>query len=288
MRRRLFEIPLPFVDGYVPIFTYGFLLVVAFLAGIALARARAKKLGIDPEVITELGLRAMIAGVVGARLFYVAEHFDEYWPQLYRVFFIHRGGVVFYGGMLGALAVLAHYVIKHKLSAAVLFDVIAPSLAIGLMFGRLGCFMNGCCYGKVCDPDMPFAVQFPKTFHHGKVDGSPAYLQHRDDGLVTQADTQSAPVHPTQLYSSACALGLFAFLSWYFPRRKRPGDVTLLFCLIYPVYRSVIEVFRGDNPPWADGLTTSQNVSVVVFVVALTLWIRRCLALRAEGRGPQG
>lgn len=294
MRRRLFEIPLPFVDLDLPIFSYGVMLVLGFLAGIALARAKAKKQGIDPDVITELGLRAMIAGVLGARLFYVFENFGEFWPQIYKVVFIHEGGLVFYGGMLTVVVVLAHYFIKQKLSAWQLFDILAPSLAIGLMFGRFGCFMNGCCYGDRCSPDLPFAVRFPKSYHgttpqgHPKLEGSPAFLDHLHRRLVTEEDDYACPVHPTQLYSSASALALFLFLNWYFPRRRRPGDVALLFFLIYPLYRFVVEWLRADNEPWFTGLTTSQNISVMMFAVALVLWVRRCRALGADHRASSG
>jgi len=295
MRRRLFEIPLPFINVDLPIFSYGVMLVLGFLLGIALARAKAKRLGIDPDVITELGLRAMIGGVVGARLFYVFENYQDYWPQIYKIVYIHEGGLVFYGGMLAVVAVLAHYFTKQKLNVWQLFDIAAPSLAVGLMFGRFGCFMNGCCYGDRCSPDLPLAVRFPKSYHgvtlegKPKLEGSPAFLDHlhkRDHlgrRLVTEEDDWSCPVHPTQLYSSASALALFLFLNWYFPHRKRPGDVALLFFLIYPIYRFVVEWLRADNEPWFTGLTTSQNISVAMFVTALVLWVRRCKALSAEG-----
>ena len=288
MCRRLFEIPLPFLGGYLPIYSYGVMLVIGFLAGIALGKARARKMGIDPDVITEIGMRAMIAGIVGARLFHVVENFRSYWPQVHKVLYIHEGGLVLYGGILTVLPVLAHYVRKQKLSVPKLFDVLALSLAIGLMFGRLGCFLNGCCFGDVCSPNMPFAVQFPKVMHRGQLEGSPAFLHHLDKGLVARDDDRSAPVHPTQLYSSACALGLLIFLNWYFPLRKRDGDVLLLLCLIYPLYRSVIEWLRADNEPWFTGLTTSQNISLVVFVVTLGLWLRRCSKLKAEGKNAAG
>ncbi len=265
-----------------PIYSYGAMLVVGFLAAIWLARRRAGALGLDPEIFADIGVRAMIAGVAGARLFYVIENFKDFWPHLYRGLFIWQGGLVFYGGFLAVVPVLAHYVRKHNLPVAKLFDVCAPSLAVGLMFGRIGCFLNGCCFGDRCSPNMPFAVRFPKVVHRGILEGSPVYLHHLNKGWITRAATWSLPVHPTQLYSSACALGLFLFLNWYYPQRKRDGDVALLFVLIYPVYRFIIEWLRDDNAPWFTGLTPSQNIGVVVFAIALVLWIRRCRQIRAE------
>ena len=290
MHRRLLEIPLPF-GGYLPIYSYGAMLVVGFLAGIWLARRRARQEGLDPDIFTDIGVRAMIAGVVGARLFFVIENFRSFLPRPHEIFYIHRGGVVFFGGLLAVVAVLAHYLKKRKLKTARVFDIVAPALAIGLMFGRIGCFLNGCCFGDVCSPDMPFAVQFPKVVHHREIEGSPAFLYHANPaedgglGLIDKhKDDRSLPVHPTQAYSSACALALFVFLNWYFPRRKRDGDVALMFFTIYPCYRFVIEWLRDDNRPWFTGLTTSQNIAVVMFAVALWLWVLR---RRGAGRPPE-
>lgn len=277
---------MPFWGVYLPVYSYGVMLVIGFLAGVAVGRARARHMGLNPDVITDLGMRAMIAGIVGARVFYVLENFRSYWPQVHKVLYIHEGGLVLYGGILTVLPVLAHYVRKQKLSVPKLFDILAPSLAIGIMFGRLGCFLNGCCFGDMCSPDMPLAVQFPKVVHRGQLEGSPAFLHHLDKGLVAREDDRSAPVHPTQLYSSACALGLFLFLNWYSPRRKRDGDVALLFCLAYPLCRFIIEWLRADNEPWFTGLTTSQNISLAVFAATLALWLRRCRKLKAEGQTP--
>ncbi len=274
MHRRLLEIPLP-GGHYLPIYSYGAMLVVGFLTGIWLARRRAEAEGLDPEIFTDMGVRAMIAGVLGARLFFVVENWRDYWPQVHRVLFIQEGGLVFYGGLLAVLAVLGHYIAKRRLPAAKLLDIAAPSLAIGLTFGRIGCFLNGCCFGDRCSPNMPFAVRFPKVIHHGVLEGSPVYLHHLANGWVTQADNYSLPVHPTQLYSSACAFLSFLFLNWYYPKRRREGDVALLWLMIYPCYRFVIEWLRDDNPPWITGLTPSQNVSVLVFAAAAVVWIRR-------------
>ena len=294
MHRRLLDIPLPF-GGHVPVFSYGAMLVLGFVSGIWMARRRAAQLGMDPDTIADMGVRAMIGGIVGARVFYVVENFSDFWPGLHRALYIHEGGLVLFGGMLSVFAVLAHYILKRHLSVAKLFDACAPSMAIGLMFGRMGCFLNGCCFGDVCDADMPFAVRFPKAIYNGQIEGSPAFMHHAWPpergglGLIDAAtESRSLPVHPTQVYSSVCALALMLFLNWYFPRRKRDGDVALLFCMIYPCYRFVIEWLRADNEPWATGLTTSQNIGVVMFAAAAAMWVRRRLKLRAQGTSSGG
>src|SRR3990167_7683723 len=210
MRRILFEIPLPFLKS-IPIYSYGFMLMVAFVTAIIIARWRAKKEGIDPNKVTDLGIYLVCAGIFGARLFFIIQYFDDYRHNLLNVFKIYEGGLVYYGGLFAGIITLFIFVKKHHLPflklfdilmpsdlnllnvfkiyegglvyygglfAGIitlfifvkkhhlpflkLFDILMPSAALGLGLGRIGCFLNGCCFGKVAQ-HIPWALQFPRT-----------------------------------------------------------------------------------------------------------------------------
>ncbi|MEX2317534.1 MAG: prolipoprotein diacylglyceryl transferase family protein [Pirellulales bacterium] len=161
----IFWLPQVFPDG-LPLRGYGLMVLAGISAGVALAVYRARQQGIDPELILSLTIWLVIFGVIGARLFYVI----EYWPTkfagknlsqtLLEIVNIPEGGLVVYGALIGAALGFAIFVRKYKLPLLAAADMIAPSLAIGLAFGRIGCFLNGCCYGG--ETERPWAVTFPK------------------------------------------------------------------------------------------------------------------------------
>jgi len=158
-------LPRVFPDG-LPVRGYGIMLLVGISSGVGMAMYRAKQGGLDPEIILSLAIWLVICGVVGARLFYVTEYWDESFAgrsprdTLLEIANIPEGGLVIYGGLIGAAFGFVIFVVKHRLPLLAMADLIAPSMAIGLAFGRIGCFLNGCCYGGVTD--LPWHVTFPK------------------------------------------------------------------------------------------------------------------------------
>lgn len=273
MRKILFEIPLPFFQRNIPIYSYGFMLMVAFLVAISIARWRARKEGIDPNKITDLGIYLVCAGILGARLFFIIQFFDDYKNNLFSIFKIYEGGLVYYGGLFTGIITLFFYVKKHHLPFLKIIDVVIPSAALGLGFGRIGCFLNGCCFGKIA-PHMPWAMQFPRTLDKtGMVDGSPAFLHQYELGLVHLSDIHTLPIHPTQLYSFLSDVALFFILSAFFRFRNRNGEVLLLFGIIYSVIRFCMELLRGDNPLLFSLFTVAQIISIGMFVVSVTLFV---------------
>lgn len=273
MRRILFEIPLPFSQKHIPIYAYGFMLMVAFLVSIAVARRRARKEGIDPAKVTDVGIYLVCAGIVGARIFFIIQFFDDYKNNLFSIFKIYEGGLVYYGGLFAGALTLFVYVRKHRLPVLKLFDIIAPSIALGLGIGRIGCFLNGCCFGKLA-PHIPWAVRFPSTIDKaGMIDGSPAFLHHYELGLVRLSDTHALPIHPTQLYSFLADVVLFFFLNAFFKYRKKDGEVLLLLGILYPIIRYSMELLRNDTPLFFSLFTIAQIVSISVFIVSITLFI---------------
>ncbi len=273
MRRILFEIPLPFLQKCIPVYSYGFMLMIAFLVCIAIARWRARKEGIDPQKISDLGIYLVCAGIAGARIFFVIQFFDDYKDNLLGVFKVYEGGLVYYGGLFAAVVTLFVYARKTRLPVLRILDIVAPSTALGLGIGRIGCFLNGCCFGKLA-PHLPWAVQFPKTLDKtGIIDGSPVFLHQYELGLVHLSDLHALPVHPTQLYSFLADGALFFVLSAFFKYRKKDGEVILAFGMLYPVIRYCMELLRGDNPLFFDFFTVSQIMSISLFVVSAPLFI---------------
>jgi len=155
MYPELFKIP--FIDLPVP--TYGLMMVTGFLAAVLVMRRLSRDISTNPIFITNASLYALIAGVVGARLFYVVHYFDSFRTNLLSVFAVWHGGLEFLGGVLLAIVVLLFYLLRHKLSIRHYFDILAIGLMLGLAFGRIGCFLKGDCYSR--PTEAPLAVRFP-------------------------------------------------------------------------------------------------------------------------------
>lgn len=273
MRRILFEIPIPFFSQSIPIYSYGFMLMVAFLVSIAVARWRAKKEGIDPNAITDLGIYLIFAGIAGARLFFVIQFYEDYKNNLLNIFKIYEGGLVYYGGLFAAIIMLLVFVRKRKLPVLKVIDIIVPSTALGLAFGRIGCFLNGCCFGKI-SLNLPWAVYFPMTVDsQGMVDGSPVFIYHYQHGLILLSDLHSLPVHPVQLYAFFSNIALFFILNSFFRFRKRNGEIVLLFGMVYPIIRFCMEALRGDNQLYFNCFTIAQIISIILFAVSTTIFV---------------
>ncbi|MDM8526375.1 prolipoprotein diacylglyceryl transferase [Desulfococcaceae bacterium HSG8] len=216
--------PVLFKIGKIAVYTYGLFIAIGFLAGISISKKEAERSGQSPEKIMDLCFYILIAAIVGSRLFYVITKPDIFLSNPLEIFKIWNGGLVFYGGFIGAMATVFVYLKKEKMPLWITLDTLAPALAIGHFFGRIGCFFAGCCYGKVCD--LPWAITF----------SNPESL----------APT-GIPIHPTQLYSSLNNLMIFGFL-WFFRTRKSfDGQLCWLYIMIYGLTRSIIELFRGDD-----------------------------------------
>ncbi len=232
---------------------YGLLLALGFLVGLWTAARRAKSADIKPEVVWGLGTWLIIGSLLVAKAFHVAIYFDDY-----RLHFAEnplvmlRSGVVFYGGLTGGIVTTILYADMNKVPLWKLADVLAPSLALGHAFGRVGCFLEGCCYGTRCN--LPWAVQY--SWAH---------------------ETHQQPVHPSQLYEAAGLLAIATALHWLFPKRKFDGQVWWLYALFYALLRFKVEFFRGDVPiHWLGGLglTTAQFLSALLLVVAVVFLVR--------------
>lgn len=283
MHRTLFEIPIPLLGKIIPIYSYGFMMAVGFFIALFTARWRAKKEGIDPILISDLGIYLICAGIIGARAFFVIQNIGEYKGNLLDIFKIYEGGLVFYGGLIAGVCALFVFVMKKGLPFLKAMDAVFPSAALGLAFGRIGCFLNGCCFGELAGPCVFCGVRFPKTIDaYGRIDGSPVFLHHLENGLVSAADGCSLPVHPTQIYEFVACVAIFFVLNTFYSYRKRDGEVMLLFGIVYTAYRFFIEFLRADSPPILfDTLTISQGISIAIFLISLPMFVVRRARLKA-------
>jgi len=255
--------------------------MVGFLVVVFVARIKAKSEGLNPEDISNLGIYTIFVGILGGRTFYMIQNLDSYKHNILDIFKIYEGGLVFYGGLLASIAAIIVYTKIRKLPVLKTIDIIAYAFALGIIFGRIGCFFNGCCWGDVCSPDLPWAVTFPKSVDANSIiDGSPAFLHHLGLGLVSVSDSRSLPIHPTQIYSALGNLSIFFIINAFFKHRRRDGEITLMFCALYSVMRFTVEIFRDDNPPLFDGMTISQNASILVLAASVTLFIIGRVKLR--------
>jgi phosphatidylglycerol:prolipoprotein diacylglycerol transferase len=294
MRPILLRIPLPWTDEVIMLYGYGAMLCLGCLAAIWVAARRAKRLGQSPEIIYNAALFSFLGGLIGGRLFYVIQYRDHF-QSLWDMAKIWDGGLTFYGGFLLAVLLVLGYLAAARLPVLYWLDMIAPSVALGLAFGRMGCFLNGCCFGDVCRIGwgMVWPVGSIPWQHYAEAYQAalPGPAAGGDSGAVlgALAATWRMPaIHPTQLYSIINALLLFAILHLGFRWKRRHGQVIFSFILLYALSRFLREYLRADEAEafllglptllraagweeWAwrlPRLTISQNVAIGMALVA--------------------
>jgi len=247
MYPELFEIP--FI--HLTIKSYGLMMVIGFLSAVFLIRRLSRNITPDPQLITNAALYSLIAGVVGARLFFIVHYFDQYLRDPLSVFAIWEGGLELLGGVILAIIVIFLYLWHHKLPIRRYLDILAIGLMLALVFGRIGCFLNGCCFG--IPTNLPWAVRFPYGSHAYRSQVNPDLERNRTDPhlelpleffrsveedrlwytrlkpyedltqeqkyMVDKGLYRCLPVHPTQLYSSVNG-ALLCFILYLFWRRN--------------------------------------------------------------------
>ncbi len=203
-----------------------------------------------------------VSGLIGARAFYCIQYWGRDIHNIWEALQYWRGGIVFYGSIVGGTIGFFVYRFFHPFPLRPYLDAVAPSIAIGTLFGRLGCFLNGCCFGDPCR--LPWAIAFPAK--------SPPWDHQVLLGMIDPHSTASLPIHPTQLYSALDGLVILLLLMAYYPLRRRDGEVMGLLMLTYPITRFLIEFLRNDEPAFFAGLTISQNISVLLMMGGILYW----------------
>jgi phosphatidylglycerol:prolipoprotein diacylglycerol transferase len=245
--------------GPFTIYTYGVLLAASYLLGLRLAMWRAKKWGLDPNRVLDLGIYIIIAALVGAKLLLLIVDFDQF-KNPSDLLNLARLGGVFYGGLLLAVGVAFWYIARHRMPFWTTCDVFAPGIALGHVTGRLGCLAAGCCYGK--PTDVPWAVVFTNPLAAANV-GTPLGI----------------PLHPTQVYEAGASLIILVVLLATERRGRRfAGRTFWAYMFLYAVSRYIIEIYRGDPRGTVFGLfSTSQFISIVLGPLSLVMlfWLSR-------------
>lgn len=234
MRPVLFEI------ADFPIYSYGFTIFIAFLLAIFLAQRAAPAAGFKKDHVFDVAIMTIILAIIGSRIFFVALYWDYFSQNPFEIFAVRQGGLSFYGGFLAPLIGGFFYARKKKISMLAFLDFISPYVALGYSITRIGCFLNGCCYGVPTDSFL--GVVFPTADHLAR--------------------------HPTQLYSTAAMLVVFVLVLLIQKKPRPRGVVFFSFIFLYGIYRFVVEFFRV-SPAGYWGLNLSQNAIIPVMVIAL-------------------
>ena len=244
--------------GPVTIHTSGLMLAIAFIAGIWLTSRNARREGLDPDAIWNLGLIIIFSALVGAKILLFLSDIDYYWQNPREIFSLStlRSFGVYYGGLLLALGASAWYMRRVGLPGWKTADLAAPGIALGQAIGRLGCLSAGCCYGK--PTTAAWGITFTNRYAFDNV-GVPLYTK----------------LHPTQIYESVATFLLFLYLLWRLPRKSFGGQVILEYLILYAGIRFVIEFYRGDERGFLfhDLLSTSQFIGILTAVAALGVFI---------------
>lgn len=252
-----------------PVFGYGAALVAGVIGSMWVGGRRAKLVGVEPQFARDLTVILVLAGVFGARLFHVVQYHEKTFAgcvslvdYVKAAVMLPDGGLTLYGGLIFASLTYIAVCAFKNVNAVKFADACVPAVFVGIAFGRLGCFLNGCCYGGRCQ--LPWAVQFPQ--------GSAAWAALVNKGYLPQDALQTMALHPAQIYSSFNAVVLAVLTAAYYRYRKGDGSVVALALIMYPLSRFGLEIIRWDESgQLGTGLTISQLVSLGVAVLGLML-----------------
>lgn len=230
--------------------SWGLMLLIGFLLGYWLAVKRGEKYGVSRQNLLDLALYLLLAGIIGGRLVYVLLNITYYASNPIQTIAIWNGGLSFYGSFAAGVLTVYIFCRKRGIDFLEMVDLLTPSLALGYAFGRIGCFLNGCCYGV--PTKLPWGVRFPGAF-------------------------LGEPVHPVQLYAFLANIVFMFVLLWFDEKKKRhSGQTFFLYMMLYAFYRFLAEILRKGATAdiLFDGITQAQMASIILFLVGGYLWWR--------------
>lgn len=234
--------PIIFSIGPITLYSYGLSLAIAVVVCSLLLARDAKAKGLKPQVAQDLMFYIVLGGICGARLFYVYLGWGYYHDHLIEILFLNQGGLAWQGGFVGAVVTGFIFARAKSISMPLLFDLAAPYIALGQAIGRLGCFANGCCYGK----PVAWGIYFPS---HG------------------------ARLHPTQLYEAGSLLLIFFILKYLSNKGFKPGMIFVAYLGLSSIERFTVEFYRADQMSVIGPLSLFQWISLGIFIIALGLFI---------------
>jgi phosphatidylglycerol:prolipoprotein diacylglycerol transferase len=233
--------------GRFKVYSWGFMLALAAIVGIYGVERNFEKQGYDRDIVLDMVVLMVLFGILGARISYIIIYdWQAFITDPLMFFSPGFSGLIWYGGLLGGFIAFVVYIWRKNLPFWEMADLFAPYLALGYALVRIGCFLNGCCYGL--PTDSAWGVIFPAV-----------------DDLHR---------HPTQLYSSLINFLLFGFLIWLWPRRQFNGQIFLAYLVGYTIYRFVIEFFRFSLINWGP-FTIGHVYTAVLFLIAVVIYVYR-------------
>jgi len=230
------------------VYSYGLMVALGFAVAVYLMCRNAAKFSLNKDSIIDLSILVLVTGVAGARLLYVLLNMKYYIANPLEIPQLSKGGLVWYGGFLAAIFAMMIYVRRKGLGFLTVADFFVPYLALAQGFGRIGCFLNGCCYGIEAPPGYPLGVIFPQDI---------------------------CPRHPTQIYAALALILIYITLRFWQEKPHFTGEIFLAYCMLYSGKRFLIEFARGDNPRVILGLTLSQVLSIAIFLISLLVFIKK-------------
>ena len=254
--------PVAFHLGPLTIRWYGIMVASGFLVGFTVLQRRAGAKNVSRDEAGNLALAAMLGGIVGARILYVIENWEEYSRALWEIPRIDHGGLVFYGGLLGAVGAICLYCRWKRLPLWQVADLFAPALPLGHVLGRVGCFLNGCCFGRPWD-------HVPHVLYPGESD---VHRIQMIKGLCSPDSLRSLPIFPIQLASALMNLAVFGVLLLIEPRLPRRGQLFAVYVMLYSGARFFIEFARGDYLQYIGPFTPAQVLCLLLFPAGTALF----------------
>jgi len=239
--------PIAFELGALKIHWYGIMTALGFLCALGIMQLRRKHCKMSAGEISDFMFMLIISGVLGARIFYVIQFWDQFRDNLWEIVRIDHGGQVFYGGFLCSIIAIIIYCKRKKLSLVRVMDSSAPGLAFGHAVGRLGCFLNGCCFGA--PTSCPIGVVYP-------------------EGSLPDRVYHGLALHPIQLYEASGNV-ILSLILFYSIGKVKPGQTFSLYLIIYGVFRFVNEFFRGDHTDFIMGLTPAQTLGIGIVATGI-------------------
>ncbi|MDD2201516.1 MAG: prolipoprotein diacylglyceryl transferase [Firmicutes bacterium] len=248
--------PILFHVGKFPVYSWGTSLAVAFVVSALYAVWQGKKKGIDPDDIIDLALYACIASILGGRILFVLLNISSYIHNPVSILWMRDGGLSFFGGLAGGILAGLILVKRRGISVGKMADVAAPAIAIGYAIGRLGCLLNGCCYGKVA-VDLPWALA---------------------------CGTDGAPRHPTQIYAIIYTIIILFILRAWEGRKRSEGEVMWAYVGLYSVARFIVEFWRTGARDYFAPFTATQAACIVLAILGFgVVCVKRKYATKALG-----
>lgn len=233
--------PVCFHIGSKAVYWYGIMVALGFMACVAHLTILGIRTGRPPNFGSDLAFWLMLSGIVGARIAYVGANLDFYLQNPADIFRVDQGGLIYYGGFIGAFIAGVVFARIKRINILALADFAVSALPLGHAFGRIGCFLNGCCFGGISSS--PWSVC-----------------------------REGVSRHPVQLYEAAFNFVLYVLLAWFYRRRKRDGEVLALYCMLYPLARFLLEFLRGDERLSWHGFSYAQIISLGLLGVGLVIW----------------